>query len=228
MNRFSLYILLVLVYLGIAKSYAPQDVGTVYLENEKTFSSFFPGAPVTVILQDSFEKGFLIKTYYHRYLVFDVFTGPENIIVRTSKSFWKKNLDNQGLSLFSRRESDFSEILIPTVPGLIFIGDPSYGQWEYNEKNQNTWIFHRPYRHFPTVLYWGNFRPTESLYREMQSFVAEGIVFKGPHSEFGTKGLITQDVLKDYHGKLQKIQIKFWEHFKTLWTVPIVKGNPLL
>lgn len=225
MNRFSLYILLVLVYLGISKSYSPHEVGTVYLENEKLYSSFFPGAPITVVLQDSFEKGFLIKTYYHRYLVFDVFSGPENIVVRTSKKFWKNNLENQGMSLFSRRESDFSEILIPTIPGFIFIGDPSYGHWESNGKGQKIWSFHRPYRHFPKVLYWGDFMPTDNLYKEIQSFVFQDLIYKGPNEEFGTKGLVTQNQLKDYHGRIRKIQTRFWEHFKSLWKVPVMEGK---
>ncbi len=228
MNRFSLYILLVLIYLGISKSYTPHEVGTNFLEDEKLFSSFFPGAPVTVILQDSFEKGFLIKAYYQRYQVFDVFTGTENIVIRTSKKFWKKNLENQGMSLFSRRESDFSETLTPTIPGHIFIGDPSYGQWELGVNKQKFWTFHRPYRHFPQALYWGNFRPTEAIYKDIQNFAAQDLVYKGPHQEFGTKGLITQDLLRDYHGKLNKIQIKFWEHLKSFWNIPTVEGSSFL
>lgn len=221
MNRFSLYILLIFIYLGLSKSYSPTDIGTAYIEDEKTFSSFFPGAPLTIILQKSFEKGFLIKTYYHKYLVFDVFTGPETMIVRTSKNFWKKNKENQGLSLFSRKENDFSEILTPTVPGHIFIGDPSFGQWESSDKNQKLWVFHRPYRQIPHSLFWGSFIPSENFFRESQNYISKGLIFRGFHNEFGTEGEVTKTLLGELPEKAKINKIKFWHHFKSFWTIPL-------
>lgn len=221
MNRFSLYILLIFIYLGLSKSYSPTDIGTPYLEDEKIFSSFFPGAPLTVVLQNSFEKGFLIKTYYHKYLVFDVFTGPETIIVRTSKKFWKKNKENQGLSLFSRRESDFSEILTPSIPGHIFIGDPSFGQWESNRINQKLWVFHRPYRQIPQELFWGSFVPSENFFREAQNYISKGLVFKGLHNEFGKQEKMAMAPNREYPQKFKALKTKFWHHLKSFWIIPL-------
>src|SRR5690606_1262121 len=130
MNRLSLFTLLVLVYLGLSKSFAPSERSTPYLVNEQVFSSFFLGAPLTVILTDRLQTGFLIKTYFLELRVVQGFKLPETILIRTSHDFWKKNEKNLGMSIFRRDETSSRSSTIPQPPGAIFIGDPAYGHWE--------------------------------------------------------------------------------------------------
>src|SRR5690606_31531247 len=120
MNRLSLFTLLVLVYLGLSKSFAPAERSTPYLVNEQVFSSFFAGAPISVILTDRLQTGFLIKTYFLELRIVQGFKLPETMLVRTSYDFWNKNEINLGMSIFRRDEKDGRTSSIPQPPGAIF------------------------------------------------------------------------------------------------------------
>lgn len=220
MNKISLYILLILIFLGLSKSFSPMERDSLYIENERVFPSFFPGAPITLILIDSFEKGLAIKTYYQRYSLVHAFRPPEEITARVSKEFWNKNLSNLGMSLFRRRERDMIESTTAEPPGALFLGDPSYGSWEYDNSGEKFWVFHRPYRHFPKILGWGKFRPSYTFYKQLMTNSAQGVIFYGPHNEFGTKGEVTRSWAKNYHGEKFNGQVDFLNHLKKFLRLP--------
>ncbi len=67
MNKISLYILLILIFLAMSKSFSPSSQGAPFVVDERVYSNFFQGAPLSVVLVDSFTTGFLIKTYFHKY-----------------------------------------------------------------------------------------------------------------------------------------------------------------
>lgn len=195
MNRISIYFLLVLIYLGLSKSFAPSEQAIPYIPHEHALPHFFPGAPVTVILKDAFKTGFLIHTYLQRYQVVHVFKENEDIYVRTSESFWKKNLGNIGMSIFSRDDKTSTSILTPTPPGLIFIGDPAYGSWELHESGNRVWSFFNAYKSFPENFFWGEFLPTQEFYARAMINLESQRVFYGPEQEFGSNGTVTKEVL---------------------------------
>lgn len=196
MNKISVYILLILIYLGLSKSFSPSEKKAPYIPNERVFSSFFYGAPLSIILLDSFQTGFLIKTYFQKYKVVHGFKHPETIIVRTSYSFWQKNLPNIGMSIFRRGERQSTESRVPMPPGLLYIGDPAYGHWEVQDSGDKLWFFHRAYRHFPTYFNWNEFRPTERFYETALTFLSHEKPYYGDNKEFGTAGSLTQEQLK--------------------------------
>ncbi len=203
MNKISLYVLLILIYLGISKSFSPSEKKTLYLANEKYYASLFRGAPISVVLKEYFSAGFLIKTYYHRYIIIHAFKSPEEIVIRTSKEFWEQNLRNKGMSLFRRGEREFKTSSIPMPPGSLFIGDPAYGTWDITKYGAKVWKFHRTYKNFPTLFGWGEFRPTLDFYQRMKIFQSDSKPYYGPESEFGTDGSITdleeEQELEDEH-----------------------------
>lgn len=196
MNKLSLYFLLVLVYLGLSKSFAPSEQGTVYVPNEFALPHIFPSAPVTVILTDSFKTGFLIHTYIQRYQIVHVFKENEDIFVRTSQAFWKNNLSNIGMSIFSRDDKTSTSLLTPKVPGLIFIGDPAYGSWEQHESGEKVWTFFNAYRNFPQDFFWGDFLPTQEFHKRALINLEGQRVFYGLNQEFGSEGSITKQELE--------------------------------
>ncbi|MBT5094359.1 MAG: hypothetical protein HOM21_08965, partial [Halobacteriovoraceae bacterium] len=63
MNRISLYTLLILIFLGLSKSFAPSEHKTPKIDNALVFPNYFLGSPLSSILVDAFQTGFLIKTY---------------------------------------------------------------------------------------------------------------------------------------------------------------------
>ena len=66
MNKFILYGILLLVYLGLSKSLSPTEFGVKYINNDEALAEIINGAPVSVILTDIHSTGFLIKTFYHK------------------------------------------------------------------------------------------------------------------------------------------------------------------
>lgn len=195
MNKISLYIFLIIVFLGVSANYSPTERGIPYIINEKVFSNYFGGAPITLILVDSFQTGFLIKSYYQVYIKFHGFRPSEKRIVKTSYTFWNKNLNNHGMSLFSREERLNEINTTPLPPGAIFIGDLAYGYWEYADSGIKKWVFHRAYRDFPERFGWKNFVPTYDFYQKMQIFKDSGSPFYGTNNEFGTNGSVTKNFL---------------------------------
>ncbi|MEH0862089.1 hypothetical protein [Halobacteriovorax sp. DPLXC-1] len=195
MNKFSLYVLLILLYLGISKSFSPSEKKTIYIPNANAFASIFKGSPISVILEKEFSTGALIKTYYHQYQIIHAFKAPQRYNIRISRDFHLENKKNIGMSLFRRFEN--GEIsTVPLPPGSIYIGSPAYGTWRTSGSGQKVWRFHRTYKNFPMIFRWGDFTPTYSFYRKMIALEKLDTPFYGLNDEFGTDGKVTQENYK--------------------------------
>lgn len=225
MNRISLFILLVLVYLGLSKSFAPSERNTPYLVNDQVFASFFTGAPLSVVLTDRLQTGFLIKTHFLELRLVQGFKLPETILVRTSHDFWKKNAGNIGMSLFRRDEKEGRTNTIPQPPGAIFLGDPSYGHWEQVSSGQKEWHFYNAYKYFPEYLAWGDYRPTEEFWRNLKLHLSNEETYYGDNKEFGTDGKVTSVALPQ-ETKVKNISdVDFRTHMKKFFRLPRLIGE---
>lgn len=223
MNRLSLFTLLVLVYLGLSKSFAPAERSTPYLVNDQVFASFFQGAPISVILTDRLQTGFLIKTYFLELRVVQGFKLPETMLVRTSHDFWKKNEPNLGMSLFRRYEKDGKTSTTPQPAGTIFLGDPAYGSWQLAHSGSREWHFYNAYKYFPEYLGWGEYRPTETFWNTLKLYSTNEEVFYGEQNEFGTNGKVTSSVFKSRVYKIINTDVNFKVHFKKFFSIPKAK-----
>lgn len=221
MNKISVYILLTLIYLGLSKSFSPSEKRAPYIPNEKIFPSFFFGAPLSIVLLDSFQTGFLIKTYFQKYKIVHGFKHPETIIVRTSYSFWERNKGNLGMSIFRRGEKKNTQSMIAMPPGILYVGDPAYGHWEMQNSGDKEWIFHRAYRHFPAIFSWGSFKPTEQFYNAANAFLEHDKPYYGENNEFGTNGTLSQEKLKLEKEKDEEVRkTDFRERIDRLFHIP--------
>lgn len=190
--KFFLYFILTIAYLGLAKALSPSEVGVQYLQNEKAFSKILKGNAVSVILIDTHTTGFLIKTYYQKYRVIKDYDNIEEMIVRTSREFAKKNLKNIGLSLYRKVEN--KEDIIPVPPGSHYVGNNEYGEWRTSDKTGKTrWVFWKAYKDFPKYFGWGKWRPTEEFYQQMRNSQVNNRPFYGVEEEFGLNGKITRE-----------------------------------
>lgn len=216
MYKFFLYTMLIILYLGLAKTLSPSELGVHYLQNEKGFSKLVKVPQATLILVDTHATGFLIKTYYQKYRVITSYDTVEELIVRTSKEFAKKNLDNIGMSLY--RKTDDKEEFLALPPGSLYIGNREFGEWKLNKKGEMKWRFNKSFKNFPKYLGWGNFRPTEEFYQQMRSSITLNQPFYGLKNEFGPKGRITQEnfphFFKDERMKKVEMKTLLIEYFK--------------
>jgi hypothetical protein len=216
MYKFFLYFILVIIYLGLAKALSPSEIGVQYLKNEKEFSQIIKNPMATVILIDTHATGFLIKTYYQKYRVIAGYDTVEELIMRTSKEFARKNLAHIGLSLY--RRIDNKEEYIPVPPGSIYINRPEFGRWKKNKSGIIKWSFNKSFKNFPRYLGWGKFRPDEDFYQELKSSIALNKPYFGKNHEFGPEGKITQKnfphFFKDDRKKKIELQTLLIEYLK--------------
>ncbi len=224
MNKISLYIFLIIIYLGLSRTFAPQIQSQIYIQNEKSFPNFFKQEPMTLILIDSFKTGFIIKSYFQKYLKLYAFGPTQEVLVKTSKDFWKEHFPHRGLSIFRRYDTDNSVNFTPLPPGMVFINNPSFGAWVRSTTGKQFWRFHRAYRSFPKVLGWDTFVLTREFYQEVIKSEKQGKTFLGFNNEFGEHGTITQKSFPQSNlDKREKIN--FIEHVREIFLLEGMKSN---
>lgn len=216
MYKVFLYTILIILYLGLAKALSPSENGVQYLQNARSFSRIIKAAPSTVILIDTHATGFLIKTYYQKYRVISGYDNVEELIVRTSKEFAKKNMKHIGLSLY--RKTDEGEEFLPLPPGSMYLGNREFGEWKTNKKGITYWKFNKVFKNFPKYLGWGKFRPDMEFFQQMRSNISLNQAFYGLHSEFGPQGPITKTSFPHFfrEERMKKVDMKtlLIEYFK--------------
>jgi len=220
MYKFFLYTILVIIYLGLAKALSPSELGVQYLQNEKGFHKITPGHNATFILIDTHVTGFLIKTYYQKYRVISGYDNVEEIIVRTSKEFAKRNRHNIGLSLYreNNTEGPQKEEFTPQPPGGLFIGNREYGYWRDTKDGRTIWRFYKTFKNFPKYLGWGKFRPTQEFLQMMKMKASNNEPFYGLNNEFGTEGAVTRQAFPHFfrEERMKRVEMKtlLIEYFK--------------
>ena len=220
MNKISLYILLILVFLGLSKSFSPNHKNIKFLKNKDSFSSLENEAPISLILMESFTRGTFIKSYLQKYRLIHGFKPKETKIItfRTTKNFWLKSKELTGMSLFRRENKLSSGSSLPMPPGTLFVGDLAYGNWQKTQKGSKVWVFRRSYSHFPDLLGWGNFKPSEKFYLKVLDSKKRMKVFYGENNEF-KKTAPSSDSVK---GK-EPIKKKIISYLKSYWSFPKMK-----
>ncbi|MEC7275584.1 MAG: hypothetical protein VXV96_04620 [Bdellovibrionota bacterium] len=220
MNKILLYTLLILLFLGLSKSFSPSSQKTSFVQTKLDLPSLTTGAPVSIVLTDAFDAGFLIKTYYLKLKIVHGFKQPETLVVRTNKKFYNENKDNVGMSLFRRMERENKESLTPLPPGSIYVGDPAFGAWRYHNSGERRWHFHRVYRHFARQFYWGDYRPNYDFFEKLKIHQKNEQPFYGLNGEFGTKGTLTEGLFKKSPYRDVGVRLNFLENLKRYISIP--------
>ena len=207
MGRIFIYVMLVIIYLGLAKALSPTELGMFYVPNEKGLTKTIPGNNVTVILTDMHATGFLIKTYYQKYRLVYGFQGAEEMIVRTSRDFAKKSRNHVGLSVF--RRFDGKEETLPMPPGGHLVGRREYGEWWEDSQKKVRWRFYRAYKNLPKYLGWGLWRPTPTFQEQYLAGLERNRVYMGIKNEFGPEGRVTRKNFPNFFEKNRQKRIDF-------------------
>lgn len=210
MNRVAIYILLVIFYLGLAKSFSPTEFGVSYISAKEDLSLLTNDAPVTIILVDMHSTGFMIKTHYHKYRIVYAYRGSDEIVVRASKKFTAENKSNIGMSIFRRNGRDMVDNYTPLPPGSIFVGDTAFGRWKNSNSGVKYWRFYKPYRFLKRLLRWGDFAPNVEFYNKVKAHIGQNKPFYGLDNEFGTNGEFTKQQFPEFFDKtrIKNVSIK--------------------
>lgn len=217
MNKISLYILLILIFLGLSKSFSPKLKNIDFIKNKDMFQIVVKDAPISLILKDSIEQGTFIKSYYQKYQIIHGFkpNDQKTVTFRTTKDFWEKNKKNIGMSLYRTEKAGAPGDTTPMPPGFLFIGDSAYGSWEKNKNGENVWIFQRSYGHFPKLFEWKNFKITKKLFLKIQEHKKKGTFFYGDKNQFKSIQKIEKIIVKK-----KRLGEKIKEYITTYWSFP--------
>lgn len=216
MYKFFLYFMLIVIYLVLAKALSPSEKGVEYLQSEKGFYKLVKGNFSTVILTDTHVTGFIIKTYYQKFRIISGYDNIEEVIIRTSKEFAKKNLPFIGLSIY--RKINEKEEFLPVPPGSIYLNNSEFGEWRIGKDGKSRWIFKNAFRNFPQYLGWGEFRPDEQFYHQLKNSIIANKPFMGTNNEFGPEGKITIEnnphFFKDERSKKIELKTLLFDYLK--------------
>ena len=204
MNKFVIYIFIVLIYLGLSKNFSPSEYGVAYIQNFEQLSAHIPGAPVTAILTDYHTSGFLIKTHYLKLKIVKGFESVDELILRTPSDFAEQNIRYIGLSIFRRFERDQIEDTTPLPPGSIFLNDREFGVWRNGPSGDKEWRFYRAYRNLPLYLGWGKYRPSYQFHEKAQVHIGQHKPFFGLYDNFGPEGELTRKNFPAYFQRKPK------------------------
>lgn len=213
-NKIIIYVCLIFLYLGLSKSLSPSELGISYVTNEESLSELIRGAPLSVILTDTHATGFIIKTHYHKYRVVYGFQTYEELIVRVSRNFMLQHQEHIGLSIMHRNSENIADFT-PLPPGSVFIGDRSFGNWQYNKSTKmKEWRFHRAYRYLPKYLGIEDLDITEKFYDRIKVAEKNQQAFLGFNDEFGIDGKITKKSFPSFFAKENKATMDIKEYLK--------------
>ncbi len=192
----------------------------------------FSGAPISLVLIDAFQAGFLIKTHYLKFKFIHGFKQDETIVVRTNAEFWKKHQENIGMTLFRRSERNNKESTTPLPPGGLYVGDPAFGFWKYHNSGERRWYFHRAYKEFNKKFFWKDFRPNYEFYEKAKIHLENEKAFYGLAGEFGTKGTITKSLYLNSPYRKKEAKQSFLDHiwyYISLppWSIDQAKKTPV-
>jgi hypothetical protein len=207
-NKFAIYLALVMIFLTFAKSNLLTEDTRPLLRDSLSLAAMIPGKPVSAVLVDTYTRGLLIKTRYLKFRLVYSFKPAETKIFRAQRRFAKDNLKNLGMSLFNRDESG-RQTLIPTPPGFMYVGESEYGHWSFLDSGARIWIFHSVYNHLYTDFAWGEYAPTDAEYEKARQYLEVGKPFYGSNNNFGIDGDVTRNGFPDYFEEKRKNSLSF-------------------
>lgn len=219
MNKISVYVFLVLLYLGLSKGLSPSEQKNEYIVNSDVLAANFQGSPLSIILLDSFQAGLVIKTYYLKLKLIRVFQIPKIVVVRTTSEYWEEVRAYAGMSIF-RRDNNLVESMLPLPPGSLFLGHSGFGKWVFTDSGERVWKFHKAYRNYPNLLLWGDFRPTRKFLKVMNVYKKNNKPFHGLKKEFGLDGKLSKKNLSLLIDQTRQKQTSLQEHLKKYLAVP--------
>ncbi|MBF0205622.1 MAG: hypothetical protein HQK53_01900 [Oligoflexia bacterium] len=200
MSKFSIYILLILTFLGLSQG--PYNKNRpLYITSERSLPRIFKEIPpFSVVLVDAFSTGIIIRSHYHKYRLITPNKHPQTAILQVSKDFFDRNVSNIGMAIYQQNLKK-ENILVPMPPIAIYIGLNAYGHWVSGENDEKVWKFHRAYAHLDRGLSSEDFKITEEFYQSVQFFRNQKLPFYGQNNEFGTTGSLTPKLFPEFFNK---------------------------
>ena len=201
MIRIVFYVTLLIIYLVLAKGFAPSETNYSYFADSKALAQYLElEYPANVILIDMNTKGEFVKTYFHKYRVF-VLDQYKDVEVRTSPLFFNKSARYLGMSLFQFTSEKQSND-IPSPSGVGFIGNEILGEWRINKAGKRYWQFYQFDSNYYDLLGW-NQVATEEYYEKINSHQSLEKPYKGINKEFGLNGVATQKHFPKFYARLK-------------------------
>lgn len=199
MNYIIYYFVIIVIYLGIARSSDQQYSSISSINKVSDLSQYLAQPPSTAILLSVEEQGVFIHSFYFQIKVINAFYESKKIYVRVPKPLAKEYAKYIGLSILSSsNENENLQDAFPSPPGISFLGNPLLGKWIYVE-GLYIWNFYNAFDHLKEELGWFDFKPS-NLFKEMyENARSRNEIFLGninSYPLFGPRGIITRKMLR--------------------------------
>ena len=206
MNRLSVYIFLIIVFLGLSKNQNFNLEGQqIIIKDSESLSKIFKMRPLSIVLMDYFSTGLIIRTYYHKYRFIQEQKAFQTVTIQVSRNFFNKNRNNIGMSIF-RKNIRGQEGHLVAPPGALFIGNTIYGAWKKNlEIPGEEWIFYPPYKDLQVGLGLEDYVITKPFYEQVRYNIILNRPYYGPDQEFGINGSVSKKKFPDFFRRKKKV-----------------------
>ncbi|MBU1195627.1 MAG: hypothetical protein KKE62_08850 [Proteobacteria bacterium] len=134
------------------------------------------------------------EAYFHRYLLEKEGETTETDWEKVDANFFDANLEFLGMAILSKPYGVFEEdrITQATPPGMAYVGNPKYGEWQKDNSGNSFWSWYGKYALFsmlfsPRPFYYGqnSWNSWNSGYRNSRPYF--GATANG-FQQFGTSG----------------------------------------
>lgn len=150
MVKASLFLIILLTYLGLSKSYSLSTKNYPVLKGEEYFATALSFNAeeklISLILKKQYQTGVFFKSFIQEYLFIKSYKEAKVITVQVPYPFFVKSAPHIGKSIY--RISAYQQISTTVQEaGINFIGNPALGRW-VGTSNGRQWHFFNAYSDF--------------------------------------------------------------------------------
>lgn len=132
--------------MGLSKSLSKEERAIPLIHSSQDIHQLISDKPVSVILTNIQIKGILVKTYYLQLSFVYGFKPSQKILVKASSKYLSFIKKFKNHSIFRENDTSKEYSLLPLPKGSLFIGNKSFGFWNYSNSGRRYWKFFRAYK----------------------------------------------------------------------------------
>lgn len=137
--------------------------------------------------------------YFHKYTKESNGKRSDTGWVEVSAEMYEKHFKDLGMTILSKPYGyyEYEKIEKTIPPGMSYVGNSHYGQWQQNSNGQSFWVWYGAYRMFDDIM--GNNRYSNNSYNSYRDYNNRnyGNSYYGNGGYYGTYGSYTRDRYKN-------------------------------
>lgn len=136
----------------------------------------------------------LSADYFHKYLVEENGETTETDWVKVKPSFYEQHYQDLGMAILSKPFGEFEPDANASPPGMAFVGNPRYGEWQTDDNGDQFWSWYGRYAFFsnlfffpPTFYYYNSWYGWHRNYRYKKPYYGKSKTGGTIYGTFGSR-----------------------------------------